>query len=353
MPNIKTGISDYNYNTKNTSERLILLDQLISQHLGGKSGKDLLSSLNNRLKEKVGIDTLNHDLRDLRDLVAINTNDEVQILWTKNAGYYYSKNGYSYYRNSVNEEDRNLLMLAYSVFSVFNGSSLPTKFGKLINKVLADSLTKEKDENLKLNEFIQFESKFQYSNKWIFVILENIQEKKSLKIFYQKSGEEVEKEKIVCPYFLKQYRNKWYMIAYDFNSTRDHKVNVFALESIMDLEPHGKQYFLDPTFNPEHYFNYALGIWHRHDKDPIKVQLEFNNTDYFNTIKANPLHHSQQVISEGNKSLIIELEVYDSPELPTLIKSYGNEVKVIAPIELAKVIAESATKVTDMYKNFL
>ena len=350
MPNIKTGISDYNFKTRNTSERLILLDQLISKRLGGKSREGLLLSLNKRLKEKISIHTLDKDLLELKQLIAINTNDEVQILRTNISGYYYSQKGYSYFRNSVTDEDRNLLMLAYSVFNVFNGSSLPTKFGELVNKVLADSLTKEKDENLKLNEFIQFESKFQYSNKWIFVILENIQEKKSLKIFYQKSGEEVEKEKIVCPYFLKQYRNKWYMIAYDCNSTRPHKVNVFALESIMDIEPSGKQYFLDPTFNPEHYFQYALGIWHWHNTDPIKVLLEFNNTIYFNTIIANPLHHSQKIISEGYKSLIIELEVYNSPELEMLIKSYGNEVKVLAPTELIKEIKESAEKVVNIYK---
>ena len=141
------------------------------------------------------------------------------------------------------------------------------------------------------------------------------------------------------------------MIAYDFNSIRDHKVNVFALESIMDIKQSGKQYFLDPTFNPEHYFEYTLGIWHWHNTDPIKVQLEFNNAYYFNSIQSNPLHLSQKtILAENENKLVVELEVYNSLELRMLIKSYGNEVKVLAPIELVKEIAESAEKVVKLYK---
>ena len=350
MPKVKTRLFESNPKTRHSLVRLEILDQLISKNKGIKTREGLLKLVNSKLAENVSIDTLDKDLRELRDLIAMST-DKVELINSHGAGYYYTKDNYSYFRNSVNDEDRNLLMLAYSVFNIFNGSSLPTKFGSLVNKVLADSLTKEKVESLKLNEFIQFESKFQYSNKWIIVILENIQEKKSLKIFYQKSGATDEKEKIVCPYFLKQFRNKWYMIAYDCNSTREHKVNVFALESIMDIKPSGREYFLDPTFNPEHYFQYALGIWHWHNTDPIKVLLEFNNTIYFNTIIANPLHHSQKtILAENEKKLVIELEVYNSPELRMMIKSYGNEVKVLAPTELVKEIVESAEKVVNIYK---
>lgn len=349
MPEVKTRLFESKTKTRHSLVRLEIIDQLISKNKGIKSREGLLKLVNSKLAEDISVFTLDKDLKDLKELIARST-DKVELKKSHGDGYYYTQDNYSYFRNSVTEEDRNLLMLAYSVFNIFNGSSLPGKFGNLINKVLADSLTREREENLKLNEFIQFESRFQYSNKWIIIILENIQEKKSLKIFYQKFGETDEKEKIVCPYFLKQYRNKWYMIAYDCNSTRPHKVNVFALEAIMDIKPSGKEYFLDPTFNPEHYFQYTLGIWHWHDRDPIKVQLEFNNANFFNTIKANPLHHSQKIISEeNNEKLVIEIEVYNSPELQMMIKSYGNEVIVLSPLELIKEITESAKKVVKLY----
>jgi predicted DNA-binding transcriptional regulator YafY len=350
MPQVKTQLFESSAKTRHSLARLEILDQLISKNKGIKTREGLLKMVNSKLADNISVFTLDKDLKDLKDLISSST-DKVELKKTPGAGYYYTKDNYSYFRNSVNDEDRNLLMLAYSVFNIFNGSSLPTKFGSLVNKVLADSLTRERMENLELNKFIQFESRFQYSNKWIITILESIQEQRSIKIEYKKTSEIDEKEKIVCPYFLKQYRNKWYMIAYDCNSTREHKVNVFALESIMDIKLSGKQYYLDPTFNPEHYFQYTLGIWHWHNTDPIIVQLEFNNAYYFNSIQSNPLHLSQKIITaEDENKLVIELEVYNSPELRMLIKSYGNEVKVLAPTALIKEIAESAEKVVVIYK---
>ena len=201
MPEVKTRLFESNNKTRHSLARLEILDQLISKNKGIKTREGLLKLINSKLSENISVFTLDKDLKDLKELIARST-DKVELKKSPGAGYYYTKDNYSYFRNSVNDEDRNLLMLAYSVFNVFNGSSLPTKFGSLVNKVLADSLTRGRVENLELNKFIQFESRFQYSNKWIITILESIQEKKSLKIFYQKSGEIDEKEKIVCPYFL-------------------------------------------------------------------------------------------------------------------------------------------------------
>ena len=171
MPQVKTRLFESNAKTRHSLARLEILDQLISKHKGVKTRPGLLKLVNSKLAENISVWTLDNDIEDLRGLIAMST-DKVELKNSHGGGYYYTKDNYSYFRNSVNDEDRNLLMLAYSVFNIFSGSSLPTKFGNLVNKVLADSLTRERMENFELNKFIQFESRFQYSNKWIITILD-------------------------------------------------------------------------------------------------------------------------------------------------------------------------------------
>lgn len=348
MPKIKTGVRGTG-RVKHSLERIELIDQLLVKYKHIPSRKDFLAKVNNKLPfdNKISIYTLDNDIEYLRAEIALKFGD-VRLEYSKESGFHYSQAGFSLFKNTVTDEDQHLLMLANSLFNVFKGTPLKEKFSLVVNKVLAESLTGDSFVGIQELNHIQVEpAASSKSIQWIPVLLEAIYEKNSLEMKY-KGFNKPEKKKIICPYVLKQYRNRWYMVAYDYDCERAEKTNVFSLDAIEHLEISNKKYFIDPTFNAADYFRYCIGVWHWHKNKPIKVRLEFNG--YIEMVQATPLHHSQKIkTSTDGKKLTVKMEVYNSPELEMMIKGFGNAVKVISPKALTKSIAVSAHKVVLLY----
>jgi predicted DNA-binding transcriptional regulator YafY len=239
-------------------------------------------------------------------------------------------------------------MLANSLFNVFNGTPLKEKFSVVVNKVLAESLTGGPVIGLSEMNHLQLDSsKNNKSNQWIPTLLSSIHDQQAYEIQYKGFGKE-EKKKIICPYVLKQFRNRWYVVAYDYTCERPFKTNLFALDGIQKMEISNKKYYTDPSFSPEDYFRYSLGVWHWHDQEPIVAELEFSSQ--IELVLLNPLHHSQKAtLNDNGKMLSVSIEVYNSPELLMIIQSYGSSVKVISPPELIDAVIGSAKKVIELY----
>jgi predicted DNA-binding transcriptional regulator YafY len=133
---------------------------------------------------------------------------------------------------------------------------------------------------------------------------------------------------------LKQNKGVWYLVAYDHSKKGEEAIKIYSLNRIEQIIPGKFEYYKDPTFRPEDYFKYSLGIWHRYDAKPIKVELEFRHPRLMEAISYVPIHQTQKEIRKTNNSMRIEIEVYDTVELESLILGYGKQVEVIKPRQL-------------------
>jgi predicted DNA-binding transcriptional regulator YafY len=336
---------------KNANDRIKLIDQLLVKYGHINTRERFLKLVNNQLEKQISQSLLDKDLKELRELVLqknINENTNVELRYSQASGFEYSERGYSYFSNSVNEGDKNLLMLASSLFNVFKGSPLQEKFSAVVNKVLAESLTGGPVHNLTTSDFVQMDASHSPSStQWIPKILEAIYDQTTLEISYKSFGKQ-EKKKNICPYVIKQFHGRWFMVAYDHNCERKAKTNTFALDCIKKMEISGYKYIVDPDFSPMDYFRYSIGVYHLHEQEPIQVVLEFS--EHIELVQSIPLHHSQKTeLSKNGKLLTVTIEVYSTPELEILIQSYGSAVKVVSPLELVNKISESAKKVMQLY----
>ena len=307
MPKIKTQVkknSEPNSHffkpkakVKSANDRIRLIDELLVKNVHIDTRENFLRMMNRRLESPISQSLLDKDLKDLKDLLFLKNSDEeseVTLKYTHDRGYEYSEPGYSYFSNSVNEGDKNLLMLASSLFNVFKGSPLQEKFSTVVNKVLSESLTGGPVHDLATSEFVQMEATHSTgSTQWIPKILEAIYDKTTLEITYQGFGKE-KSVKNICPYVLKQFHGRWYMVAYDHNCKRKSKTNIFDLYCIKQIGVSGYEYFVDPDFSPADYFRYSLGIFHLHHQEPIQVILEFSK--HIEIVESIPLHHSQKSV---------------------------------------------------------
>lgn len=294
--------------------------------------------------DEIGEDMLSKNIKALNQLAE---EDGVKIRFTASKGYHYTEQGYRVFEDFISDEEKKLFAIATSVFSIFNGTPLQEKFSNTVKKVLAETASGTLQQLAQ--QVIAFGSGQSYDGaKWITPLLNAIIEERSLLMEYKSIRYDQSKKKTISPYLLKQYQDRWYLVAYDHHSSQEQKTLVFSLNGIRSLTDATDPYFTDPDFSPKDYFNYSIGVWHWHDQPPEKIVLEFNN--YIEMVQHTPLHHSQQSSrSKDGKKLEVEIEVYPSPELEMLIKSYGEYVKVIKPAWLADKINDAAKRVRDLY----
>ena len=174
-------------------------------------------------------------------------------------------------------------------------------------------------------------------------LLQAILKKRVLKIEYAPFGKDSYSERIY-PYHLKQFNDRWYLIAqavgYD---TYAH----YALDRIESFEELSLKY-KEAEIDFEDYFDDVIGVTVPERLEPVDVVLRVSNNRY-NYIKTKPLHLSQRVVSEERNHTTISINVKINNELIALLLSFGPDVEVISPTVLKE---EMKKKISAMCYNY-
>lgn len=175
------------------------------------------------------------------------------------------------------------------------------------------------------------------------VLYNYIVNKQVLKISYQHftQGEMVH---IMHPYYLKQYNNRWFL----FGITEQNKevLTNLALDRIANIELADTPYIPNTSFDFEEYFDDVVGVSVPRSGEPEKVVLKISEEQY-PYIKTKPIHPSQAELDKDNR--IIQLYVFLTWELESLILSYGDDIEVIEPISLRERIQKRVKNLLEIY----
>jgi predicted DNA-binding transcriptional regulator YafY len=213
---------------------------------------------------------------------------------------------------------------------------------KIINRV---NISPNPDD-ASLSRYIQFEvSTVSQGNEHLGPLLEYIRAKKSIRIAYRKFSDDKLKEYELHPYLLKEYHNRWYVVAFDVNG---HGIRTFGLERIEKLETAEKKFTVDKNFNADHFFKYSIGITEISDK-PQEVILSFDPVPG-KFLLTQPIHVSQTLLEQNKNEIHIGLNVLITQELITFILGYGAGVRVLKPTKLCRQIEEIAKAIAEQYK---
>jgi predicted DNA-binding transcriptional regulator YafY len=182
-------------------------------------------------------------------------------------------------------------------------------------------------------------------SEFLSIIVQAIEEGICVEFDYKKYGDVSEKKRIVAPYLLKEYKNRWYILGVASNSG---KVQTFALDRISAMILNAQDPKRLVTFDPAHYFKYAFGIT-TPDKKVERIILEFSASQA-PYIKSLPIHPTQKIMQETSKFLQIQIEVIPSYELFEFILGKTPEVRVISPSGIAKTIKNALEKGIKAYR---
>jgi len=139
----------------------------------------------------------------------------------------------------------------------------------------------------------------------------------------------------IHPFYLKEYRNRWFLFAYSIHPDFDPLIFNFGLERILKIKGTQKPFSDELTFSPIHYFKPIIGVSRPINGvvEEIVLSIKPSQAQY---ILTKPIHASQKVIIANEKEVIIQLKLMINYELVREIISFMDRVKVITPVSLKK-----------------
>lgn len=176
-------------------------------------------------------------------------------------------------------------------------------------------------------------------------ILQAITQQKELAFSYRKFDAEQAESRTIKPLLLKEFKNRWYVIGEDGAKGA---IRTFGLDRMEEVNISTRKFKKNKDFKPGAYFQNAFGVIYGEAKSVEQITLLFKNGTG-NYIKTMPLHHSQEVISDDKKGLLIQLNLYPSPDFINEILSYGAGVEVIQPARLKNAVKTALKKALDQY----
>ena len=260
-------------------------------------------------------------------------------------GYSYSDEEYTIHSIPLKSEDIDAIKFASNTLMNFRESPMFAQFRFAIEKIF-DRLNISSDvQDERIEKIVQFDSYPNYPGKeFLQDLYTSIKEYHQIEIVYKRFNSGEKSKRKVHPYLLKEYKHRWYLIAY---TPSKKGLATYALDRIHALNILDDDFILDPGFDALKFFKYAFGITKIED-DFSNVVLKFSSSQKGYLI-TQPLHSSQKLISEDDSSFTLELQVYLTYELMERILSYGEDVIVIEPEELKDTVCKRLLKALEQY----
>ena len=309
--------------------RLTTIDRCLQNHYRRWTLEDLIEACSEAIydcegrTEGVSRRTVQADIQLMR---SNKLGYEAPIIVVDKKYYAYADKNYSITNIPLSDADVSTLQQAMDIlrhFQVFSQFSPVTdiidKLGDHIavtTKHDIPAIHLEKNERLKGLEHVS--TLYQY-----------ILAKKAIIINYQSFKARHPRPFAISPYLLKEYRNRWFIICYDYE--RNGICN-YALDRIVSIEPYEDKPFVENTFfDPEHYFDNIVGVTKdlKSQAQTVKLKVDANQAPY---VITKPLHGTQKVVGkEKDGSILITIEVVPNQELERVILGFGQHMQVIEP----------------------
>jgi predicted DNA-binding transcriptional regulator YafY len=308
--------------------------------------EDLIEACSEALYEYEGIDkgvskrSIQMDIQMMRsDKLGYNA----PIIVLEKKYYTYEDPDYSITNIPLTEQDLGKLTEVAEILRQFKGFShfqeLSGMVQRLENKIYSAKTNQEpiidfeKNDNLKGLEHIE-------------TLYQAIIKKCTVKLCYQSFKAREANAFHFHPYYLKEYRNRWFVIGIKKRGT---PIMTLALDRILSIEGCDIKYVPRHDFNLVAYLNDVVGVTVNQNGQTEKVLLLADN-ETAPYILTKPIHHSQQLVETSATGVTISLNVQLNFELEREILGFGDRIKVIAPERLKRRIKDTFEHALDLYQ---
>ena len=162
---------------------------------------------------------------------------------------------------------------------------------------------------------------------------------------YRRYGAEANKNFLMCPYCVKLFRQRWYVLCRHRNGF----MGVFSVDRFVAVAVSDVAFEVDPDFDAAAYFSECFGIVSEVNAPAIPIVLRaYDQERYF--LRDLPLHHTQREIFSGDDYSDFEIVMRPTFDFSAHLLSRGVMLKVIEPQWLADEIYDMHIKAAEMYE---
>lgn len=307
--------------------------------------EDLIDACSDALYEYEGIDkgvskrSVQMDIQMMRS-DKLGYNAPIVVLEKKY--YTYDDPDYSITNIPLTDQDLGKLTEVVEILRQFKGFShfheLSGMVQRLENKIYAAKTNQEpvidfeKNDNLKGLEHID-------------TLYQAIIKKSAVELCYQSFKARTSSNFHFHPYYLKEYRNRWFVIGIKKKGT---PILNLALDRIISIEECNIKYAPKEDFNLNGYLHDIVGVSVNPNGQPERVLIRADR-ETAPYIQTKPIHHSQQVVETLPDGVIFSLYVQLNFELEREILGFGDRIKVLAPEKLRRQIKDTFEHALDLY----
>lgn len=166
-----------------------------------------------------------------------------------------------------------------------------------------------------------------------------------VRIVHRKFGNEETSEREVCPLFLKQFQQRWYLVA---REVKGGQVKSFGLERIEELELLPSTFKTRTDETHEKLYGHVFGLYER-EHDPVLVRL-WSTSFHANYLRTLPLHPSQEEEPEElDGGVVFTVFLTPNYEFLQVIMKMETQVRLLSPESAVKELKGMLEDLLDIY----
>lgn len=162
-------------------------------------------------------------------------------------------------------------------------------------------------------------------------IVYSIKNSKIISFQYTKFWEGIPQKRVVEPYAVKEFRNRWYLLANEKDG-KDFLLKTFGMDRISDLE-FSNSTFIKKEIDIEKMFSNSFGIISTLEEEPQKIVIAFEPWQGM-FVKSLPIHHSQRILIDTSAELKVELTLVPTYDFYQELLTHAERILSIEPIAI-------------------
>lgn len=200
------------------------------------------------------------------------------------------------------------------------------------------------NESATLRDRIIFEN-VPSRHKHLATIIQAIRDGKKMEIRYKSYRKPEEDDLIVEPYFLKEFKRRWYLFGYKGDADGPHMLALDRM-TMTDILP--DDFTLPDEFSAKDYFSgiYGTRVYPNMKKELVKLKVYGLQVQYFRSL---PLHTSQKEVETHDGYSVFQYYLTPDYDFRQDVLSFGDTVEVLGPEELRKSIKEIIININKFY----
>lgn len=261
----------------------------------------------------------------------------------ENGEYFYSDKNFNILQINLSERDKLALREATILLRQFKG--LP-HFEALEQTLLyiENRSAGEADHSL-----IAFEENTYSGMDWIKPIYSALKLRKPIRIDYEAFDASEINKRILHPYLLKEFRNRWYIFGWDehFNCISSAALDRIKEVKILELMPFRTA---GDDFNAETFFKDIIGVTVMKEVpvERIILKVAAETAPYLIT---KPLHQSQVILKTSDEFTFFEYRAKINYELIAELRRLGAAVEVLSPYILRETLRQEFQDLAAIYND--